>query len=323
MNRITLPLLAACLGLGAWAAWEHIQRVGLEGRLADMESVATARDIRGQREHSDLVNQVKNLRKEVETQKAAVAAADAKASPVSTGKKKDPGADMAANLANMMSDPKMRDVMKSQARMGIDMIYRDLYDLLDLKEPQRSKFEKLITDKATIGMEAGFAMMDGTKTAEDKKRAAEEVKAKTAEVEQQIKDLLGKEDYDKVKRYEDSTLERMQLKTFNNMLTSKELAMDEGTEAKLMDVMYQEREKFPFASSYVDQRNPDIGRFTAENSARFNEEYGQLNERIVSRAAGILTAPQLEVFRQSQEQQMNMVKMQMEMGARMFGGKGK
>jgi hypothetical protein len=107
------------------------------------------------------------------------------------------------------------------------------------------------------------------------------------------------------------------------MLTSKELAMDEGTEAKLMDVMYQEREKFPFASSYVDQRNPDIGRFTAENSARFNEEYGQLNERIVSRAAGILTAPQLEVFRQSQEQQMNMVKMQMEMGARMFGGKGK
>ncbi len=322
MNRITLPLVAACLGLGAWAAWEHIQRVSLEGRLADLESVATTRDMRERTEQLKLTEQVKTLKKQVQAQTAA-AAADSKTSPASSGKKKDTGADMAANLAKMMSDPKMRDVMKSQARMGIDMLYRDLYDLLDLKEPQRSKFEKLITDKATIGMEAGFAMMGGDTTAEERKLAAEEVKAKTAEVEQQIKDLLGKEDYDKVKRYEGSTLERMQLKTFNSMLTSKELAMDEGTEAKLMDVMYQEREKFPFASSYVDQQNPDIGRFTAENSTRFNEEYGQLNERIVSRAAGILTASQLEVFRQSQEQQMNMIKMQMEMGARMFGGKDK
>jgi hypothetical protein len=90
-----------------------------------------------------------------------------------------------------------------------------------------------------------------------------------------------------------------------------------------MDAMYQEREKFPFASSYVDQRNPDITRFTAENTVRFNEEYSQLNEKVATRAAAILTPAQLEIFRQSQEQQMNMVKMQMEMGARMFGGKEK
>ena len=111
----------------------------------------------------------------------------------------------------------------------------------------------------------------------------------------------------------------MQLKTFSGNLASKDLNMDEATEAKLMDVMYQERTKFPFASNYVDQQNPDITRFSGENTERFNDEYTQLNESIASRAAGILTPQQLEVFRESQAQQMNMIKMQMEMGAKMFG----
>jgi hypothetical protein len=222
----------------------------------------------------------------------------------------------------MFSDPKMRDVMKSQARMGIDMMYRDLYDLLDLPEPQRSQFEKLINEKATAGMEAAFAMMGGDKSPEERKAAAEEVKKLVDETDTKIKDLLGQEDYDKVKRYEDSQMERMQLKTFTGMLTSKDLSLDEATESKLMDAMFQERTKFPFASDYIDQQNPDISRFTPENTERFNEEYTQLNDRIAKRAESILSPQQFEVFRESQTQQVNMIKMQMEMGARMFGGGG-
>ena len=71
----------------------------------------------------------------------------------------------------------------------------------------------------------------------------------------------------------------------------------------VMEGMYQERTKFPFASNYVDQQNPDISRFTPENSERFSKEYTTLNDNIASRASGILTPPQLEVFRQSQTQQ--------------------
>ncbi|HWB05950.1 MAG TPA: hypothetical protein VG796_23210 [Verrucomicrobiales bacterium] len=326
MNRISILLLAvASLGLGAWAVWEHMQRTQLEGQVADLEAAAITQSAKGQASNRKLVDEVQALKKKIEERTvAATAENDAKTTGGSAAKKKtDAGAAMAENLAKMMTDPKMRDMMKNQARMGIDMVYRDLFDLLDLKEPQRSKFEKLITDKATAGMEAGFAMMAGDKTKEEKKAAAEEVKTKVAEIEQQIKDLLGKEDYDKVKRYEDSTMERMQLKTFNNMLTSKELGMDEATEAKLMDAMYQERQKFPFASSYIDQRNTDLARFTEENTERFHQEYGQLNEKIAARASSILSPAQLEIFRQSQEQQVNMVKMQMEMGAKMFGVKDK
>lgn len=271
-------------------------------------------------ERKRFTDQVAKLEKETKELKSAAAPPD---KSTAATKPVDPGKAMMDGMAKMMSDPKMRDVMKSQARMGVDMMYRDLFDLLNLPEPQRTQFSKLINEKATAGMEAMFGMMGGDKTPEEKKAAAAAVKKLMEESEAKIKDLISEEDYAKVKRYEDSQLERLQLKTFSGNLAAKDLNMDEATEAKLMDVMYQEREKFPFASSYVDQQNPDITRFTGENTERFNNEYTKLNEGIANRAAGILTGPQLEVFRESQTQQMNMVKMQLEMGARMFSGEQK
>lgn len=319
MNRILLPLLAACIGLGVWAAWEHIERKKLAGENSSLlDELAAAKKHTAARAVQELADRKKIA--ELEKQVATADLADGHKTGASSPKAKGPLKGMGEEMAKMFNDPKMRDVMKTQARMGIDMLYRDLYDLLNLPEPQRSQFEKLITEKASVGMEAAFAMMGGEKTAEEKKAASAEVKTKIDEVESKIKDLLAKEDYDKVKRYEDSQMERMQLKSFTGMLTSKDMALDEAAETKLMDAMYQEREKFPFASKFVDQQNPDISRFTPENGERFQEEYGQLNENIARRARSILSAPQLEVFRESQTQQMNMVKMQMEWGAKMFGG---
>ena len=319
MNRLTLPLLVVCLGLAALATiWVQMERSRLQDRVAELEQSTEEQNARGTTERKQLNDQVAKLEKETKELKAAAAAPD-KATAAGTGKPADSAKAAMEGMAKMFSDPKMRDMMKAQARMGVDMMYRDLFDLLNLPEPQRTQFEKLINEKATAGMEAAFAMMGADKTPEERKAAAAAVKKMMEESEVKIKDLLGKEDFEKVKRYEDSQMERMQLKTFSGMLASKDLNIDEPTEAKLMDAMYQERTKFPFASNYVDQQNPDISRFTAENTERFQEEYGKLNESIATRAAGILSGPQLEVFRESQTQQMNMVKMQMEMGAKMFG----
>jgi len=324
MNRITFPLLLVACSALAWAVWEHIQRTRLEDRLTELESDATSRAVRGPGEQSKPGDRRVVLKGSVGTQE--VAGTDGvtdpgKASGASQSTQ-DAVGEMAAGFAKMMANPKMRDMMKSQFRMGFDLVYRDLYDLLDLKEPQRTKLEKLIKEKGSVGLEAGLDLMDGTKTAEDRKAAAAEVKAKIAELDGQIKDLLGKEDYEKVTRYEDSTLEREQLTAFGTMLTSKDMRLGESTEATLMDVMYKEREKFPFVSSYLDHRNPDISRFTAENSARFSNEYAQLNESIAKQAAGLLPAEQLGVFRESQEQQMNAINMQLGVAVRMFSGGG-
>ena len=323
MNRITLPLLLVACSALAWAVWEHIQRTRFEDRLTELESEASSRAMIGP-EQSKPGDRRVVLKGSVGTQEGA--GTDGVTDPgKASGTSQSPQAavgELAEGFAKMMENPKMRDMMKSQFRMGIDLVYRDLYDLLDLKEPERSKFEKLINERASIGLEAGLDLMDGNNTVEDRKAAAAEVKAKLAELDGQIKDLLGKEDYEKVTRYEDSIMEREQLSAFDAMLTSKDMRLDESTEARLMDVMYKEREKFPLVSSYLDHRNADISRFTAENSARFRNEYAQLNESIAKQAASLLPAEQLGVFRESQEQQMNAINMQLGVAVRIFSGGG-
>jgi hypothetical protein len=322
MKRIPWPLLlVAFFAPGAWAVWEHMQRTHLEGRLATLESEATARAMRTAEQSKPGDRKVFLKGKAAGQEGGTDGDTDSeKASKTSAGTQ-DAAGEMAAGFAKMMAgNPKMREMLKSQFRTGIDIVYRDLYGLLDLKEPQRSTLEKLIKKKGSIGLEAALDLMDGNKTAEDRKAAAAEVKAKMAELDGQIKDLLGKEDYEKLTRYEDSTLERQQLTAFATMLKSKDMNLDESTEARLMDVMYKEREKFPFVGSYMDHTNPDILRFTVENSARFSSEYGQLNESIAKQAASLLPAEQLEVFRESQEHQMNAINMQLGVAARMFGG---
>jgi len=319
MNRITLPLLAACIGLGIWAGWEHMERRKLARENEELLQDAARLNLLA-RTHADREQAERKKSAALEKQVAAVEEKNADTTTAASGKAKGPGKGMGEEMAKMFSDPKMRDVMKTQARMQMMGMYRDLFDLLNLPEPQRTQFEKLINEKVSAGLDAGFAMMGGDTTAEEKKAAGEDMKKRVTEAEGKIKELLGQADYDKVKRYEDSQLERMQLTSFTGMLASKDLSLDEAAESKLMDAMFQEREKVPFASKFIDQQNLDMTRFTPENTERFHQEYERLNESIAKRAQGILTAQQLEVFRESQTQQMNMIKMQMEWGKKMFGG---
>jgi len=313
MTRFTLPLLAACLALAGWAVWEHLERNKLAGRVAELERTAARTVIP---EKSDPKSAAAAANSKL---KSALAGNTAAEGPGGTARSADAGNAMADGIAKMLQAPGGKDMIKVQARMGVDMIYRDLFDLLNLPEPKRSELEKLISEKTGAGMEIGFAAFGEKKTPEELKTITDQLAATTKEMDAKIKDLLGEEDFNKLKRYEDSTTERMQLRTFSSMLASKDLQMDEATETKLMDAMYEERQNFPFASSFSSQQNPDVSRFNPENMTRFGEEYTQLSRNVVKRAETILTAPQFEVFQQSQEQMTNMTRMQLEMASKMFG----
>lgn len=313
MTRLTLPLFAVCLALTGWAVWERMENSRLSDRVAELEKSSA-----GSKPSGD--NRVAgSIPASAGTAKNTLPATSGKET-ASDGTATESGKTMADSFAKMMKAPGAKDMIKVQARMGVDMLYRDLYDLLNLPDGKRRELEKLIGEKATAGMEIGFSAIGEKKTPEELKAISDQLAATTKEMDAKIKDLLGEEDFNKLKRYEDSASERMQLQTFNSMLASKDLAMDEATETKLMDAMYEERTKLPFASEFANQQNPDVSRFTPDNLTRFGEEYGQLSQRVVGRAESILSAPQFEVFRQSQEQMTNMTKMQLEMAGKMFGG---
>src|SRR5436190_23931780 len=116
MNRISLLLLAACSAFAAWAVWEHIQRTTLEDRITLMESEGAARAIKGQAENSKIADASKSLKKKTGAQEPTTGQSEGDAGGSSSAGKQDVAADMAAGFAKMMTNPKMRDVMKAQAR---------------------------------------------------------------------------------------------------------------------------------------------------------------------------------------------------------------
>ena len=115
--------------------------------------------------------------------------------------------------------------------------------------------------------------------------------------------------------------ERQQLNTLNGLLKDKGIALSEDAESKLMDTMFKERTNFKYDVDLSDQKTMDPAKFTAENLTRFQEQQAVLRGQILSKVEPILTPDQLEVFRESQEQQAAMEKMGMEMAQKMMGGK--
>ncbi len=324
-NGLQLILLLAALGMGGWATWERRQKLDLQAKL---ESASQEREVLRLTAQKKLAlgakTEVKSdgpeglgaehaqaLAEEAQGEEKPAAAAEEKKNPMSA-------------MAEMMKDPAMREVMKGQMRSQVDFMYRDLFELLGLEPEKQQKLSKLLLDRMSAGMEVGLSMAGGVKpSAEEMKKRGEAMKVANAASEVAIKELLGENSYGQYERFEKSQPERQQLSALNGQLKDQGIGLSEEAESKLMDAMYQERSNFKFDVNFADQQSLDPTQLTEENVNRYQEQQATLRGQVLAKAEGILTAPQLEVFRKSQEQQAAMEKMGLQMGVKMMGASKK
>lgn len=324
-NGLSMVFLLAAIGLGGWAVFEQAQRKKVEARLA---TVIQERDAYQKTATKKLALSAKTDVKAEGPEGLGPEHAEALAGE-QLGKEKGKPKEtpevlggMGEAMQEMMKDPRMMEAIKSQARSQVDLMYRDLFDLLGLDEDKQSQLSKLLADRTSAGMELGMAMMGGAKTDKDTlKKMGEDLKKAQAASDQALKDLLGEEAYSKFDRFEKSQPERQQLNTLNSQLKDKGLGLTAEAESQLMDAMYQERTNYKFEQDFADQSNFDPDTFNEAAVQRYNEQQIELQAKVLQRAQGILNAEQLEIFRQSQEQAAAMQKMGMEMGLRMMKGK--
>lgn len=316
-NTSLSPLfLVAAVGLGIWGGWEHNHRARLEKEL---QSALSERDTLRVTANRKVALTAKTDVKSGGPQGLGPEHAEELKAEQDAGKKPEAANKMMGGIADMMKDPAMRDMMKTQMRGQIETQYRDLFDLLDLDQGQRDNMGKVLAERQSSGMDIGLALMSGeTLSPEEKKAKETEMKQLKEKSEAELKTLLGEEKYGEFERFEKSQPERMQLSTLNNQLRDKGLALSTEAESQLMDAMYQERTAFKYDNDLSDQNNMDTSRFTEENLKRFEEQNAELQQKVLSRASEILTAEQLDVFQKSQEQQSSMMKMSMKMAAKMF-----
>lgn len=324
-NGLSAILLLAALGLGGWATFEKRQRVVLVEKVTLLTQERDALRLTANRKMAlGSKTEVKSDGPEGLGPEHAEALANESKKP-----EKAPAAreeveknNPMSAMADMMKDPAMKEMMKSQMRAQVEFMYRDLFDLLGLDAGKQEKLTKMLADRSGNGMDLGFSMMGGQKMSdEEKKKKQEEMKAATDASSKALKELLGDSDYAKFESFENSQPERLQLSTLNTQLKDKGIGLSEEAESKLMDAMFQERTNFKYDTDFADQKNFDFEKYNEAGLTRYAEQQQELRGRILTKAEGILTADQLEVFRKSQEQQAAMEKMGLEMGLKMMGGK--
>ena len=240
-------------------------------------------------------------------------------SAAATERKKPDLGKLMAGIGSMMTNPAMKEMMRSQARMQMDMRYGRLFKFFELSPEDTEKLKTLLMDRQMAMMDSGMAFMDRNLTDEQRTARTKEMADRKKSYDDQLKALLGAEDYESLTQFEATEPERMQVDMFKHNLTGDD-ALTEQQEYDLVNAMYKARSES--ASSLMNQdpgTPPDPKIFTADGMKKAMEDMGKVQSAYNASAQTILSAKQYESFRKFADQQKAMQEMGMQMAAQMFG----
>lgn len=226
------------------------------------------------------------------------------------------GGAMGKMLGNMLKDPEMRKAMEQQQRMGMDMIYGGLVKQLQLSPEQEKKFKEMLLAQQMENLSQAGAMFDGDGT--DRAKVAQDLAAKRAENEEQIKELLGEEKFAEYQDYNQTMGERMMLEQFAR---STEISPEQNDQ--LLSIIREEKKnvQINLGNNGIDPSQDWQAVLASEDATqKMFAEQEEVNQRVLERAAQVLTADQLQKFAPVLKSQLEMQKAGMKMAQQMFGG---
>lgn len=216
------------------------------------------------------------------------------------------GGNLMAKMADMMKDPQMKEMMRTQQKMMIDQ----MYGAIPLSATKLQPLKQILLDRQMAALEAALPAMSGgtTKQAETAKASQKVI----ADYDAKIKALLTAGEYKTFKDYEQTVSERTQVNLFKNTLPAN-LALSPSKEKQLINAMYEERMKIPALAGL--KSGGDLSELTAIGP-KIMKMLDDLGKRYAVRAATILSPQQLEHFKQWEAQ---MTAMQAATFKQMFG----
>jgi hypothetical protein len=229
-------------------------------------------------------------------------------------------------MASMFKDPKMREMMKAQQKMVmgpiLDKQYSDFYKQLNLTAEQTAALKDLIGKKMLAGADASFSMLDDSLDASQRADLAKQTKDQTDDVDSQIKQFLGDDNYKAFQSYEKSVPDRMTMSQFSDQFAGTPNALTADQQDQLVQAMSDARNNFNWTSG-LNQQNPgangDMGALlTEDNIKKFVTEREQFDQQFLARAQQILTPAQLADFEILQKNQRELQGAGLNMAKQMF-----
>lgn len=328
-NVIIVLLLVAAVALGGFLIQNNRKATAAEAkRLAAEKELLAAQAAKVEQEQSAAA-----LREKLETAQAESAANAGAAAKLTVALTNQVQATDATNakpanaFAEMFKNPEMREMIKNQQKtvMGgmIDKNYADFFKSMNLTPEQQQAMKDLLLEKMLGNADLGMEMMSGEMDAEKRSELTKKMKETADAINQQLKDMLGAENYAQFETYEKTVPDRMALEQLRTQLGG-DLALNANQEALLVSAMSEERQGFKFTTDFSNQQDFSedmFSKFTEERINLFLQEQEQLSQKYLTRAQTILSADQYTAYAKSIKNQQEMMKMGMKMAQQMFGTK--
>lgn len=328
-NVLIVVLLVAAVALGGYVIQNNRKAAQAEAqRIAAEKELLAAKAAKAEEEHN-----ASALREKLEAAQAESAANAGAAAKLTVALTNQVQATEATNakpanpFAEMFKNPEMREMIKNQQKtvMGgmIDKNYADFFKSMNLTPEQQKAMKDLLLDKMLGNADLGMEMMSGEMTAEKRSELTKKMKEASDAINQQLKEMLGAENYSQFESYEKGIPDRMALEQFKGQLTA-DMALNANQEQSLLDAISNERQSFKFTTDFSNQQDfsEDIfSKFTEDRMNLYFQEQDQLNQRILARVQPILSQDQYNSYAKSLKNQQDMMKMGLKMAQQMFSPK--
>ncbi len=224
-------------------------------------------------------------------------------------------------LRKMLEAPGMKEMMKQQNLMQIDMLYGGLFGKFQLSPEEKENFKQLLGLRSSAQTEMGLKMMTANLTAEQHKQIAADYAAAKKLNDADIRKFLGDEDdYKTFQKWEDTAPERMQFEMMGGRthFTSAGEALAPEQEQQLIDTMAQVRKQPSQLPDLSKPENFTPGNLSDQQIAQQMQKYDQDAAVVAKQAAAYLSPAQLQALTQFQAQMRSMAEMGLKMSNSML-----
>ncbi len=335
-NLLLIALAVSTVGLAVFGVAQYRRATQLEADIVELQSAnAQMQDSVAelQAAHDRAVKQAQELvqlseqmgtaltQEKSAQMKASQAAAAAQAAALTNASPQNRGGALGKLIGSMMDDPEIKKMIREQQRGMMDTLYEPLIRQMGLSPEEAQQFKDLMADSAGRAAEKASSLMGGGAST-NRAEVIAQLTADQQETENQLRTLLGEERFQQFQDYQLTAGERTQLNAFRQQNAGMENPITETQSDQLLQLIQDVKKQVASGGQAgVPPGNNAAGleaMLSEEQTQRMLQTQESITQQVLERAGTVLQPDQLAAFGRFQTNQLNMMRMGINMSRRLL-----
>jgi len=300
-----------CLGiavvLAAVCAWLAVEKAGLERTVGNLQGTLREKET-GEEAYRAKIEKLAR-QKEAFKRRAEMLAADLKtnrlsftamASNAGTTNREPAAMALGENLTKRLLDPEARKNLREQKEAFLDTAYAPLFKTMNLSPEETGKLKNMLLDQEIKSAEQMLALAKPGQDLEAQTNVLKEIVQDQSVFDLKLKAVLGDARYAEYQDYNQTIGQRVALDQFSQQLAGAQTSLSDEQGRQLLQIMADEQRGMP---GFYNPGDPlaiaETTGLEAMTDERMNDLFSAMQEadqRVLQRAADVLTANQLQAL---------------------------